>query len=228
MARTITRVTLSGMLLLLGVLTGCGGSGTNNDQGTSFMAMGYFQDSSGDVGDGGAIVPMFRDIGTPFGPNGERYDIQQHITWMGLLNRLERQFVRVVRIDCSYKVEGSFLNVPNDSFGLSVVLAPTSDEEPGAGILPNISYSPFQILSPDIYSFLNNNQALLPQLPYRMVATCSATGVTQSGTTMTTNPLNYFVNFVDESECCTGGEAEGVPGFQAGPGTGGTLLTTDR
>lgn len=221
MKRCTYAITILGLSFLSIFAASCGSGGSRNDQGSSFLAFGYFADTTGEVGETGAILPMFTD----FSVSGS--DGLQRITYMGLRNLMTRQFIRVVRVDCDYKVEGSFIKLPSDSFGFSTVLGPVP--EAGTAVdgepIAQISYSGFQVLSPDLYSFLNNNRSLLPELPYRMVATCAATGVTQSGTTMTTNSLNYFIQFVEPSECCTGAEQDGIPDFQQGPGTGGTLVT---
>jgi len=221
MKRSTYAFTIIGLSFLSIFAVSCGSGGSRNDQGSSFLAFGYFADTTGTVGETGAILPMFTD----FSVGGS--DGLQRITYMGLRNLMTRQFIRVVRVDCDYQVEGSFIKLPSDSFGFSTVLGPVPDAVAAVDAEPiaQISYSGFQVLSPDLYSFLNNNRSLLPELPYRMVATCAATGVTQSGTTMTTNSLNYFIQFVEPSECCTGAEFDGIPDFQQGPGTGGNLVT---
>lgn len=221
MKRSTYAFTIIGLSFLSVLAVSCGSGGSRNDQGSSFLAFGYFADTTGEVGETGAILPMFTD----FSVSGS--DGLQRITYMGLRNLMTRQFVRVVRVDCDYQVEGSFIKLPSDSFGFSTVLGPVPDAATGGEGEPiaQIAYSGFQVLSPDLYSFLNNNRSLLPELPYRMVATCAATGVTQSGTTMTTNSLNYFIQFVEPSECCTGAENDQIPDFQQGAGTGGTLVT---
>ncbi len=222
--RTLNKVKSLVVLALVIVVSGggCGDSGVNNDQGTSFLALGFFDDATGQVGRTGDILPLSSDVALD-GTND-----MQYWTFMGITNRLSRQFIRIVRIDCRYDVEGSFINIPNDSYGFSTVLGPGA--EPPAGVgggngdggdqgnLPTTVYAGFQLLSPDIFTFLNSHRSSLPTLPFRMVATCSATGVTQAGNTMTTNPINFFVQFVTMEECCTG---EPGPGFQIGAGTGG-------
>ena len=204
--------------LLAGVVS-CGGTGSNNDQGTSFLAFGYFADSTGETGETGTLIPLFQDL--PVGG----FDGLTHITFIGLQNRLTNQFIRVVRVDCSYSIEGSNLAIPDDSDNFSTVIGPSAGEDGGEvdPTLGNVSYAGFEIISPDLFSYLNNNQSRLPQLPFRMIATCSATGVTQSGDTLTTNGLNYLVQFLDRAECCTGTGVAGGGGFEVGPGTGGDI-----
>jgi hypothetical protein len=219
MSRKICKITALFMTIVavVGLVVGCGSSGVNNDQGTSFLALGFFDDSTGTVGRSGDVLPLFSDVQQP------AFNDSQYWVFIGLANRLSRQFLRVVRIDCDYKVEGSFINIPSDSYAFSTVLSPVGEAGDGQAPQPQEGFGQtvfagFQLLSPDIFSFLNNNRVLLPSLPFRLIATCSATGVTQGGNTMTTNPLNFSIQFVRSEECCTGGPG---PGFQQGPGTGG-------
>jgi hypothetical protein len=194
---------------------GCGGSSTSNDQGTSFLAYGYFRLIEGEIVPvGGAILTLNPD-NTLTGVDGVN-----DIVLIGVENRLTKQFVRLQRADCDYTVDGSFIEVPSDSTPMSTVLADAPDETDeneavvggDAEINPNRSIiaTPINIVSADLAAFLNNNKAYLPQLPYRLTASCSVTGVTQAGDVITTNSLGFFINLVEESECCTG----------AGPGTG--------
>lgn len=207
--------------LLLGGAA-CGGS-TNNDQGTSFLASGYY-DSEGTAVNG-YILPLASDIPNtateaPGGfTNAFPADGLQLIVRMRLENRLTSQFLRVQRIDCSYVVPGASpaLALPNDSFNASAVVQPEAQ----------VDYA-FQMISPDIYSYLNVNRNLLPELPFRMYADCSAIAVTQAGDTIVSNPLTFFVQFLDSAECCTGGAGPAAGfsgGFQQGPATGGDFTT---
>lgn len=233
--RQLSIVTIS--LIVIAVVIGCGSGASNNNQGASFLALGFFADGEGTTGSTGQIVPMFRDTAINADATGALYDGLDTRVYMGLQNNLAKQFIRVSRIDCDYSVDGSYLEIPSDSFPLSVVLSSTR-EQVGIGAVASAaasgssssfnqtSYGQFLIVSPDLYSFLNNNKAYLPALPFRMTATCSATGVTQAGDVLTTNSLYYFIQFVDEAECCTGAVGSTTPGFQNGPGTGGELVTT--
>ncbi len=214
---------------LLTFLVSCGGT-TNNDQGASFLALGYYADSAGSVGRSGDIVQLFSDTpGVITDSAGDRLDGLQTWTFIGLQNNLTKQFVRLVRIDCDYSISGSFIRVPSSSYAGSAVIgaAPSAATDAGGAdggqtstVTRNILYYGFQVISPDIYSFLNNNKASLPELPFRMNVICSATGVTQAGDVLTTNPLNYFIQFVEEAEVGAGS------GPGVGVGSGGTLVTT--
>jgi hypothetical protein len=157
-------------------------------------------------------------------------------THIGLQNRLSSQFIRVVRIDCSYDIPGAspLLAIPNDSFNSANVIAAAgtaadTDGGPTAGEGSTVVMG-FDLVSTDIMSYINVNRNLLPQLPFRMNVTCSAVGVTQAGDTLVTNELVYPILFVDAAECCTGAPVENggnLGGFQSGTGNGGGINFTD-
>ncbi len=234
--------------LALGILLslGCGGGATNNDQGTSFLATGYFKRNSPTDA---TLAPSTGDVAL-LNSDVAVSNIDGLFTtaYIELQNRLSRQFIRTVRIDCKYEIPGSNIDVPDDSFQVSQVLGPaqaaapgvatpTAPAAPGAGggaagggaaggvgALASSNRLEFLVVSPDLYSFLNSFRASLPVAPFRMIATCSATGVSQAGDVFTTNSLNYLIQFVENAECCTGTGT--TPGFQNGPGTGGDLTST--
>ncbi len=230
---TILRKAKLGLLVLVlfAGINGCG-TATNNDQGTSFMALGFFAeggDEGGvdpDTGQSGDTVPLFADRSglTPMDP----YDGNVVFARIGLQNRMTSQFIRVVRIDCSYTIAGSNLQIPDDSFNATWTLGPAAatggSSSAGAvtSAADDTSYMGFDIVSTDLFAFLNANQNYLPKLPFRMIATCEAVGVTQAGNTVTTNPVSYYLLFADYAECCTGtGATSG--GEQLGTGQGGTV-----
>jgi len=206
---------------LLSLLVSCGGT-TNNDQGASFLATGFFKVDTGFTPSTGNVVPLFTDTSST-GNDGLFLEIA-----IGLRNNLTKQFIRVVRVDCDYDVPGSFIKIPSESFASSTVLAAAPSATVTDGAAPpvvdaNFTSSTrfgFLVLTTDLYSFINNNKASFPELPFRMTVVCSATGVTQAGDVLTTNPLNYFIQFVEEAEVGAGN------GPGVGVGTGGTLVTS--
>ncbi len=229
---------------LLGLAWGCG-STSSNDQGVSVQNLGYFvvgSDEDPPPGITGAILPLSSDVAlisevNDFFPGQGTaisatplVDGLTHFASMGVFNRMQQQFFRVSRIDCTYDVPGASISIPSDSSNVSFIVNasvfPAGDPigdvvDEAQDALPNIVYAPFQILSPDLYAFLNVNKASLPELPFRMTASCRAVGVTEAGDTLETNDMFYQIQFVEFTECCTG-SAGFVPGFQQGPGTGGS------
>lgn len=214
-SRTLILVGLMLAVLVGGV--GCGSGASNNDQGTSVTNVGFFgPDDDGtfpcELFQSAQFVPLFTDFeafGTP---------VADALTSMGILNNLAQQTFRATRVDCSYDVPGANIAIPNDSHPAGIVLAPT--EADGGEIEGFGQYGclVFEAVSPDLYSFLNVNQNSLPQLPFRMNASCSVTGITQAGDTITTNPVSQVIQFYDVAE-------GNPPTFNQGPGTGGTFTT---
>ena len=215
---SILRIVIATLLagsLSLGVMS-CGDAGSSNNQGTSFTATRYCQDSTCAAGSSGAIVALSADRAalTPLDPlSGQILLVAMEFT-----NRLSDQFVRLDRIECDYTVPGSSpaLSIPLDSDAVGIVI-----EAGGTAAVE------FGIVSPDLFAFLNASRNSLPELPFRAVANCQGVGVTQAGDTLVTNSLNYLIQFSEFAECCTGTGVGGLGGFQTGPGTGGDLVTTE-
>lgn len=209
------------------------GSTSNNDQGVSFTALGFFEDGTGEEGDAGTVVFISETVpGTNGGPfplfipvdkDPEAPGLQGG--YLGLRNNLTDQFIRTIRMDCSYNVPGAdpALQIPDDSWHFTTVMSPASGE-PGEVTAESESFTQVEIVSPDVLSFLNVNQNLLPELPFRLTAICVAVGVTSAGDTLTTNEVLYQVQFTDEPTCRQAGFCVGEP-FNQGAGTGGTFTS---
>ncbi len=225
--------------LTLAFAAGCGGASSNN-QGTSFLAFGWstLDDLADPNPDLISIqVPLATDATALTDANGLALDGAAYYVGMALQNRLTTQFIRVVRIDCNYDIQGSTLSVPSDSLNVSAIIAPTEDPDATEGANSalveesgNFNYVGFPIVSTDILSYLNVNRNSLPELPFRMSATCHAVGVTQAGDTLETNEITLPVYFHDPAECCTGatGENPGTSGgFQTGAENGGGVTFDD-
>lgn len=116
--------------LLIASVFGCGSSTSNNDQGVTFAALGYFADVGGGTGLAG--------VGLVLSPNTVGGGLFQDLTdetssgllpvvYMKVENRLRSQFLRVTKIDCDYAVPGSSLSVPSDSFLQGVSVSPNPD-----------------------------------------------------------------------------------------------------
>jgi len=259
--------TLLASILGLGLVTGaisCGGQTTNNDQGTSFLAFGYFTPGTENTPLSGLDAILSPDTATIVaGSNGSAFqaDGGHIIVKMGVQNRLSNQFIRLERIECSYSIPGAstLFNIPDDSFNTAVIISAspvstgdgtTDGGTTTAGPLPvpsdgttstdsgSAAFAAFDLVSPDIISYINVNRNQLPELPFRLNTTCHAVGVSQAGDVFVTNELQFQVNFFDQAECCTGSTIEqgdtagNVPnddgGFQTdgSTGTGGDFVST--
>lgn len=213
--------TLVGMLVVCGVyIVGCGT--TNNDQGTSFMANGWFANVDGSTGLSGANVLIASDISATSGVLGIIDDSEedeifvlpsdgaQFLAFMGVQNRLSNQFIRVVRFDCSYHIPGASISIPDDSYNTSFVIPAAgggTNVVDGNVVEPAQSYVGIELLSTDLFSYLNVNRNSLPALPFRMTATCTAVGVSQAGDVFETNELVFPMTMVEESSSTIGGSS---------------------
>lgn len=207
--------------LVVGII-GCG-SASNNDQGTSVTAVGYFADAERKLGLTGSIVPLSEPVASINLGLGD-LDGQTVIVFFGIDNNLSNNqdringgpiagfpdpFVRVERIDCDYTVAGADagLRIPSDSFAVGMVIQPSGGQGTAG----------FEIVSPDLFAFFNANRLSLPELPFRAVAVCRGIVVTRAGDTLSTNTLNFTLQF---------GEVEGLGGGSFGSTGGGGDLTT--
>ncbi|MCB0358208.1 MAG: hypothetical protein KDD44_01180 [Bdellovibrionales bacterium] len=237
----LTRIGLKAIIvpaLVMG-LGGCGASSTNN-QGTSVLGLGYFDDGTGEAGDAGTVVfleetipggqgvfPLF----VPVDKDPETSGIQGG--YVGVENRLTEQFIRTIRHDCDYIVPGSdpALDIPSDSWNFTAVIPPATVDEDTGQITGSTTYTQVQIVSNQVVQFLNVNRNLLPELPFRLTAICNVVAVSQAGDTFVTNDMLYQVIFTNEPSCrgvaasvgCS--SATGAGPFVTGVGTGGNLVT---
>lgn len=229
-----------GIFFVISFLTvfGCPGTGTNNDQGTSFLATGFFVTGAGDQGDSGQIVFLNVDSATQIAASQISNPLFVPATigdeglergFIGLENRLTAQFIRTIGANCSYTVPGSdpTFEIPDDSYFFTTVLGPAASATQEAAAsegLPNTVFVQIVIVSASNIATLSVNKNRLPALPFRMLVECDVTGVTQAGDTITTNVVNYQVIFAELPECCAAGTSD--PGFQIGAGTGGDFAGT--
>jgi hypothetical protein len=218
---------------LVFVMASCGGTGTNNDQGTSFLGLGFFLDTSGTIGLDEIAVALFADSPSQSAVtlNGQTLDAAAAGAFLGVQNRLTAQFLRVTQITCLYDIPGSSIPQIEDSSTFSSVLAPSpgvggAAADPTGGVATpggSTGYLGFSLFSTDLIAYLNSITNDLPQLPFRMIVTCRATGISQAGDVLTTNDVQITALIAEFAECCDGSTgASPAGGFQNGPGSGGT------
>ncbi|RIL12176.1 MAG: hypothetical protein DCC75_00900 [Proteobacteria bacterium] len=209
---------LAGFGLLIGIcigLLGCGGGGSNNDQGVSFTLLGFFADSSGGTGELGRSVPLSTD------PESEAQASGAIFTTAGVQNNLSNQVIRTDRALMSYYIDGAELQPPSTTVAFSSILAPAAPDgssslPPGFGNGQTVVYGNFPIVPSDIMAWLNLNRALLPELPFHMTVTVTISGVTTAGDRLETNSATYTVQFTPDvvippsggSDDDSGGEEE--------------------
>ena len=191
---------LAGIILGTAIaLSGCGGSGTNNDQGTSFLAYGYFASATtSTTGVTGVAVSLLEGSGTlADSTNPQGFGT---VVFMGLQNRLSAQFMRVTQITCGYEVPGSSVALYQNSYNASGVISPAGTAGTsvvGAGTVSSVNFG-FTLFTHDVLAYFSNRINELPQLPFIMNVECYATGISQSGSVFQTNPLGIQVTMVDD------------------------------
>jgi hypothetical protein len=211
--RIFGSIAIFASIVALATWSGCG---TSNDQGVSFRSLGFFQDSTGTVGESGTCASL-RDttvIPAP-NPDGTGFDGG----FLGLQNSMVSQGINVDRVNLSYFINGSSLAIPNDVFALSLRLGPANGAEPGN---PSTAFSQIIIVSPQIMKFINDNSSRLPDLPFSLVANATAVGTADNGDDFTTNRSTFQVVFTALSGGCT--QPTPTPGESSegtGTGTGG-------
>lgn len=181
---------IAALAALVLVASWWGGCGRSNNQGISFRALGFFADGTGTTGDTGRNVSLSLDREVPNDVDG---DGKADGGFLGLENNM-LQGIQVQRVDLSYRVTGASISIPNDSYGLSERLGPSSNQETNN---PAIKFSQIVIVSPAIFQFINDNRNQFPQPPFSMIATAVGVGVTDSGDPFFTNRVNYEVTFFE-------------------------------
>jgi len=193
----VKKITLILIVMAYG-LVGCGGTGTNNDQGTSVLAFGYFE--VGSISD---------PISFAFGSlnNGESLNVG-----IGIQNRLVGagnivgvpsadganagitgtgegigQFLNITQINCFYDVPGSSIATVRDSTTVGSVIAPGSSASIG-----------FPILSAGIKSFFAVRANQLPNTPFNLIANCQAVAISQAGDVFESNSLPLQILIRDD------------------------------
>ncbi len=201
------KLLISFVALVIGVSVAACGNNSNNDQGTSFLALGYFTLVNDEVAPTTQVrFSLESDIPLGTGTGSESNVL------IGLENRLATQFIRIERYDCSYDIPGAQpgFTVPDFVERASFVIGaagvggdglegdarfPGEDE----AVRPQVLFSNIAILSTDTVAFLNVNRNSIPALPFTMTATCRAVGITQAGDVLTTNPVSIPVLLVRDS-----------------------------
>ena len=215
-----TKLGLTGIALVVGVL-GCGSSTTNNDQGASFSALGFFTAATPEPPPGlsGLNATLSQD-------SAASGFASQSLAYIGLENRLTNSFIRVTKIDCDYNVPAATIPIPSDSISTSgFINASPSIGGPtigGSGTATATGtgtrlYLQFQLISPSIYAYLNSNRNALPELPFQVQILCTATGITNAGKTFETNPVGLTAVMIEQSFVnSTGGTGTGTGGNVTG------------
>jgi hypothetical protein len=213
-----TLLTLA-VLGLGSVLTSCGGA-SNNDQGVSFTAYGFFSVlPDGSVG--GPVSASFAPQSVA-GPESELSPLQGIVAVaIGLQNNLDGQTIRVQRAVISYIIPGASAQPPDTTSPLNNVLAPsinTGSSLPPQGGIPTQVTSAFVIVPEAILTWINLNRQSLPEPPFTLEAVVSARGITSAGDVIDSNALTFPITilpdlFIDPANGTTGGQNGAVGGL---------------
>ena len=207
---------VGGFLLSVGLafsLVGCG-SASNNDQGTAFTFIGWFESTpkSGattlPTGLTRIDVPISDTVGTETaGDSGVVGG------FAGVQNNLSGEFIRLQRIFHTYFIEGAGAQPPATSYAMGGVVGPavvTSSDATGAGgtgfdsslppsfsdgSLGNRTFAGTPLVTPDILSWINLNRGSLPETPFTMIVTSHIVGITSSGNQLETNEIDFPIVF---------------------------------
>lgn len=215
-------------LIALSVLATSCGSGSSNDQGTSFLAVN-FTSVDGDLASGCTVsetpisqVTAFVNDDSTFGtciqtnfPFAVRTGIQ-------LTNLLSTQFIRTQSIECDYDVlqlPGYF--IPPTVTPLSGVIDNTGDTNGEA--VPEILTVGATIMGEDTFQYINARLNELPSFPINLAANCRVTGITSAGNVLTTNTLSLNVQLTELPEFFDTNATQ--PLSSGSEGEGGDLAT---
>ena len=197
-----------GLVLVLGLL--CVSCGSNeNDQGSSFRAVGIFQ---GTVEQQRCTVPVvdkaIADPGIAIKLDDSQVDdgfpnsfsIFICRAFLELENNLDGQAFAVDRIDFVYEIPGVHIAVPSSSMPTGQRINP-ADADPAKNPSPfgqvNVVFvqPDGQLIPSTLIAFLRQNQPSLPALPYNMIIHITARGRTDSGDLLVSNEIRYTVQW---------------------------------
>lgn len=185
-------------------LIGCGDSQRNN-QGVSVTAFGWYVDSDGGVGLTGIQLPISMDYEN--GWAGTAY------AYFGVQNNLAGEFIRLERVFNEYYIPGATVQPPATSVAVNGVLGAAdgnlaaefgdvSSTLPStltnSGGMESVGYFGASYITPAISEFINLNREYMPELPFVMIVTSYAEGVTSAGKRVVTNSISLDVTFTPD------------------------------
>ena len=202
------------------VVLGCG-SASNNDQGTAWTFLGWFE-SSPDSGTtdtlptGTSAIQIPLSTVSPETPGD--IGIGSLLKFAGSQNNLQGQFIRSQRIFHSYFIEGASVQPPATSYPLGAVIGPVGQESTGGtggvntcigfgSTLPcsfsdgTVGFRVFAgtpVVTPEVLSWMNLNRDSLPETPFTMLVTSHIVGITSSGDQLETNVVDIPVIFTPD------------------------------
>jgi hypothetical protein len=187
----------------------CGSN--DNDQGSSFRAVGVFQgtleegkctvpDADEAIADAGITIQLNTALVDEGFPNS--FSIFLCRAFLELENNLLGQAFVVDRIDFEYEIPGAHIAIPSSSMPTGLRVNP-ADADPDAHPSPfgqvNVVFAQpdGQLVPSTLVAFLRQNQPSLPALPYNMIIHITARGRTDSGDLLVSNEIRYTVQWTN-------------------------------
>jgi hypothetical protein len=220
-SKSLRFVTASVLTFLIAfVVWGCG-SASNNDQGTAWTFLGWFESSPASgatttlpIGTSAIQVPLSTVSPETAGDVG----LTPLIKFAGMQNNLQGEFIRSQRIFHSYFIEGANAQPPGTSYPLGVVIGPVGQSGSGSttgvntcvgfgstlpcsfsdGAVGFRSFAGTPVVTPEVLSWINLNRTSLPEPPFTMLVTSHVTGITSSGDQLETNQIDLPVIFTPD------------------------------
>lgn len=196
------------------LISGCGSSGTNNDQGVAFTLLGFFPNTIIEdelpgceeipAGLLGVSVPLSSDT-EGVGSTGGTLAV------LGLQNNLSGQFIRTERVFLEYNIPGATRQPPSTSEVSTQTISPFNGEDgEGSSInttLPggfaqadcNKTYGQFWVVAPEVMQWISLNRNALPEPPFKGSVRVTVTGISSSGDRYTTNPADLEIVFTTDN-----------------------------
>jgi hypothetical protein len=211
---TVRRIISFALFVGLIGMMGCGSDSNSNHQGVSFRAVGLF---SGDLSESNCTVPTtakaiadqgvslpLNDPRLNFGyPNDSTDAFMACHGYIWLQNDLVNQAIVVDSVDFEYEVPGSQIKVPSSSAPTGIRINPsnadpTTNQNPSGQVNVYIGQLTGQLIPAHTITFLRQNQASLPQLPYVMIIHVTAKGKTDNGAGIVSNETRYTFEFTKD------------------------------
>ncbi len=196
-------------LLLLGLMTACGGGG-NNDQGIVFTATGVFRGP--EAIEDGQIRCQEPTVQNAIIDTAFTLDISRTIDfpdrnnpladpcggYIGLQNNLATQSILVSEVAFHYEIPGAAIAIPTHSVSTGLRINSASSTAEASSGQSNLVFAEMvgQIIPAQMINFLNQNANLLPAVPYTLNVFMMAQGQADSGANYTSNELGYTITII--------------------------------
>jgi hypothetical protein len=208
---------LSFLLPLPLLLGGCGSA--SNDQGVSFMLLGFGEltidettrvvTCSDTIFTNGLVVPLSETI----------EGAGSVIACLVMQNNMSKVHVRTERVNLSYSIAGASEQPPSTSTSGTIVLGPVQAATGGTsgvtgvttGGIPSKGTLKANIIPPAIREWLSINRDSLPPAPFSMDVMVSVTGVSTAGDQISTNDSFLQVTITNDIPVDPGAGGDGEP-----------------